>query len=57
MGARAATTPTDRGEGWAAVYCSATKTQAREDAKLWHARSFQKVRVVPGSGHRTRRFT
>lgn len=41
--------------GWVEVYCTATKKQAKADAKKWHAEMGQTVRVKPGCGHPSRR--
>lgn len=42
-------------QGWKAVYCSKTKTKAKRDGIKWSQEMGQKTRVVPGSGHKSRR--
>lgn len=37
------------------IYCTKTKAQARKDATAWRADTGQDVRVVPGTGHKSRR--
>ena len=40
---------------WQPIYCSGSKRLAKIDAKAWKESTGQKVRVVPGPGHKTRR--